>query len=340
MSLLSRAQLKQDPGRLRDKCRGAMIGIAIGDSFGDASRKPDNQLNYGITTDFHKGASWSTDDTEFALLTAKTLIDCGGKLTDEAVVEAWLTHVATQDEFKRGGSSEFEASRNLRRGLRPPLSGRYNSYCHSDGAAMRIAPVGILQAGDVDGAIALAEIDARISHDREGIWGAQSVAAAVACAMADGSMDEILAAAMKPIPEDTWFRAAMEKAFDIVDRAEGRFLDAWMPLHDELWCTYKAAVSEAVAAAFGILKLEHRDFRTGVVAAGNFGRDADTIAAIAGAVLGAKFGVGAIPPAWVEKPRYPTGTCLLFAKGIDLLDIADRLCGLILSEEESPKGGA
>ena len=166
-----------------------------------------------------------------------------------------------------------------------------------------------------------------------------AVSSECACAMADGSMDEILAAAMKPIPEGTWFRAAMEKAFDIVDRAEGRFLDAWMPLHDELWCTYKAAVSEAVAAAFGILKLEHRDFRTGVVAAGNFGRDADTIAAIAGAVLGAKFGVGAIPPAWVEKPRYPTGTCLLFAKGIDLLDIADRLCGLILSEEEPPKGG-
>lgn len=328
--MLSREQLRQDPQRLRDKCRGAMIGIAIGDSFGDASRKPDNQLSYGITTDFHKGASWSTDDTEFALLTAKTLIGCQGQLTDEAVVNAWLENVATQDDFKRGGASEFEASRNLRRGLRPPLSGQYNSYAHSDGAAMRIAPIGILNAGDIDGAIAMAEIDAHISHYREGVWGAQAVAAAVACAMADGEMEEILAAAMKPIPENTWFRAAMEKAFAIVDRAQGNFLDAWMPLHDELWCSYKAAVSEAVAAAFGILKLEHRDFRTGVVAAGNFGRDADTIAAIAGAVLGAKFGVSAIPPAWVEKPRYPSGTCLLFAKGIDLMDIADQLCELIL----------
>ena len=328
--MLTREQLRQDPARLRDKCRGAMIGIAIGDSFGDASRKPDNQLSYGITTDFHKGASWSTDDTEFALLTARTLIACQGRLTDEAVVDAWLENVATQDDFKRGGASEFEASRNLRRGLRPPLSGQYNSYAHSDGAAMRIAPIGILNAGDIDGAVAMAETDAHISHYREGVWGAQAVAAAVACAMADGDMDEILAAAMKPIPEGTWLRASMEKAFAIVDRAQGNFLDAWMPLHDELWCTYKAAVSEAVAAAFGILKLEHRDFRTGVVAAGNFGRDADTIAAIVGAVLGARYGAKAIPPSWVEKPRYPSGTCLLFAKGIDLLDIADQLCELIL----------
>ena len=326
----TREELKKNPGLLRDKCRGAMIGIAIGDSFGDASRKPENQAAYGITTDFQKGASWSTDDTEFALLTAKTLIDCGGNLTDQAVVDAWLTHVATQDEFKRGGASEFEASRNLRRGLRPPLSGKYNSYAHSDGAAMRIAPVGILKAGDVDGAIALAEIDAHISHDREGIWGAQSVAAAVACAMADGETEEILDAALKPIPEGTWYRAAMEKAFAIVDRAGGDFLSAWMPLHDELWCSYKASVSEALPAAFSVLKMEHRDFRTGVVAAGNFGRDADTIAAIAGSVLGAKFGCSAIPPTWVEKPRYPSGTCLLFAKGIDLLEIADQLCELIL----------
>ncbi len=221
----TRQELKQNPELLKDKCRGAIIGIAIGDSFGDASRKPDNQLSYGITTDFHKGASWSTDDTEFALLTAKTILECKGQLTDEHVVNAWLENVATQDEFKRGGASEFEASRNLRRGLRPPLSGQYNSYCHSDGAAMRIAPVGVYCAGDIDAAIAMAETDAHISHYGEGIWGAQAVAAAVACAMADGTIDEILAAAMKPIPEGTWFRAAMEKAFAIVDRAEGTF---WM----------------------------------------------------------------------------------------------------------------
>lgn len=97
----TRQELKQNPELLKDKCRGAIIGIAIGDSFGDASRKPDNQLSYGITTDFHKGASWSTDDTEFALLTAKTILECKGQLTDEHVVKAWLENVATQDEFKR-----------------------------------------------------------------------------------------------------------------------------------------------------------------------------------------------------------------------------------------------
>ena len=322
-------ELKRDPAGLLDRAQGALIGLAIGDSFGDASRKPDNQLAYGITTDFQKGASWSTDDTEFALLTAQTLIQCGGELTDERVTEAWLSHVATQDEFKRGGASECEAARNLRRGLRPPLSGRYNSYAHSDGAAMRVAPIGILCAGDVDRAIALAQIDSQISHDRDGVWGAQAVAAAVAAAMADGTFSEIWEAALRPVPKDSWLFYAMNQAFAIVDRAKGSFLDAWMPLHDELWTSYKAAVPEAVAQAFGVLRLCHGDFRAGVTCAGNFGRDADTIGAIAGAVLGAKFGLKAIPSRWVEKARYPSGTCLLFAKGADMLSVAAKLMELI-----------
>ena len=136
---------------------------------------------------------------------------------------------------------------------------------------------------------------------------------------------------MKPIPEGTWFRAAMEKAFAIVERAEGSFLNAWMSLHDELWCSYKATVSEAVAEAFGVLKLVNGDFRTGVVAAGNFGRDADTIGAICGAILGAKYGYHTIPPVWAEKPRYPTGTCLLFTKGMDIRAVADQLTDVAIS---------
>ena len=60
-----------------------------------------------------------------------------------------------------------------------------------------------------------------------------------------------------------------------------------------------------MAEAFGVLKLMHDDFRTGVTCAGNFGRDADTIGAICGAILGAKYGYHTIPPVWAEKSPLP-----------------------------------
>ena len=66
-----------------------------------------------------------------------------------------------------------------------------------------------------------------------------------------------------------------------------------------------------------------------MVLAGNYGRDADTIGAVAGAILGAKDGLKAIPESWVEKTRYPSGTCLQFTKGIDILELAEKLADLV-----------
>uniref|UniRef100_UPI003FF053D9 hypothetical protein n=1 Tax=Candidatus Cryptobacteroides bacterium TaxID=3085639 RepID=UPI003FF053D9 len=69
--MITREAFIQDREKVFDKVYGALSGLAIGDSFGDASRKAENRAAYQVTTDFNKGASWSTDDTEFALLTAK-----------------------------------------------------------------------------------------------------------------------------------------------------------------------------------------------------------------------------------------------------------------------------
>lgn len=327
--MITRSELAGNPAKAFDKAYGALSGLAIGDSLGDAARKPENRANYGITTDFNKGASWSTDDTEFALLTAKTLIGCGGNLTSDIVVKAWLEDVAVQDEFKRGGASEIEAANNLRKGIRPPLSGKYNAFHMSDGSAMRIGPVGIICAGDPERAAAMAEIDASVSHYRDGIWGAQAVAVAVSMAMVDATMEEIFDAIMKVIPEESWFHHAMNRAFEIVDNANGSILDAWMPLHDELYTSSWATTAEALPSAFASLRMRSETFREGVVLAANFARDADTIGAVAGAILGAKYGVSSIPAHWVEKTRYPTGTCLQFTNGLDIKQMAGELAKLI-----------
>jgi len=53
------------------------------------------------------------------------------------------------------------AINNLRAGLAPPVTGSDNHEMWSDGAAMRIAPVGILCAGDPREAARLAAIEHR-----------------------------------------------------------------------------------------------------------------------------------------------------------------------------------
>lgn len=327
--MLTRQDLIRDRKLALDKAIGSLSGLAIGDSFGDAARMPDNQRDYGITTDFNKGASWSTDDTEFALMTAENLIRTGGNFTTKDVVDMWMKHVATEDELKRGGVSEVEACNNLRRGIMPPQSGQFNPYHMSDGAAMRSGPIGIVCAGDPERAAYLAQVDACVSHDRDGIWGAQVVSVAVALAMVDMPIEEILREVVRVAPEESWFHASLERAFDIVDRSKGNIADAWMPLHDELFSTHRSTVAEALPEVFGCLKLESKSFKSGLILAANFGRDADTIGAVAGAILGARYGASNIPEHWLEKTRYPSGTCLKFTKGIDIFDYAEKLAALI-----------
>ena len=327
--MITREDLIQNKNLALDKAIGSLSGLAIGDSFGDAVRGADNQRDYGITTDFNKGASWSTDDTEFALMTAKLLIEHEGNFTSDDVVNMWFKYVATEDELKRGGVSEVEACNNLRRGLRPPQSGMYNAYYMSDGAAMRSGPIGIVCAGDPERAADLAYRDACVSHYREGIWGAQAVAVAVSLAMVDADMEDIMEAIFKIAPPDSWFYETLNRAMNIVKEADGDIANAWMPLHNELFSTHRATVAEALPEVFGCLMLENKSFKSGLILAGNFGRDADTIGAIAGAVLGAKYGAKNIPDKWKEKTRYPSGTCLSFTKGIDIFEYAEKLAALI-----------
>lgn len=326
--MITKSELIKNKTLLQDRARASLVGHAIGDSFGDIARSPDYHLQYGITMDFSEKPAPGTDDTEFALLTAQTLIKAKGNLTDADVLESWKTHVLPLSELKRGGASEREAAANIRRNVLPPLSGIYNSHYMSDGAAMRVTPIGIACAGDPVRAAYLADIDARISHSRDGLWSAQAVAVAVSVAMVGANADEIFQAALDVTPKDSWMRFTFEKTLKIIEEKK-TLEESWKPLHDALWTEYKSVSPEAVASALAILKLTNGDFKRGIIYSGNFGRDADTISAIVGAISGAMNGMEAIPPKWVEKVRLTTGVCLPFTKGIDLFDVASQLSELV-----------
>lgn len=327
--MLTRNDLINNPALAREKALGALAGLAIGDSFGDAGRVPENHQNYGMILSFDTGKVWSTDDTEFAIFTAKMLIDHKGDPTHEDLAKGWLKYIAAQDDFPRGGNSEIEAAENLKKGIMPPESGRRSVYGFSDGACMRIAPVGIVCAGDVERAKELAKRDAEVSHNFSGIWAAQAVAAAVATAMVSGTDEEIIDAAMSCIPTDCWLYDNMKHMLELVELAETDFCTAWMALHDDFRTRYKASVEEAIPQAFALFLLSKGDFKRGIILAANFGRDADTIGAVLGSLRGAQLGASAIDPSWIERTGYPSGTCLQFTKGLTIRGLAEDLAALI-----------
>lgn len=325
---MDKTLLKNSPELRLSKAQGCMIGLAVGDAFGDIGRTESYRNQYGIISNLYAGAK-STDDTEFAVLTAQILLDCGGKLTHQAVLDGWHRYILDEDGmFERGGRPLYGAVANLRRGMTPPLSGVYNVGNNDDGAAMRIASVGILCAGNPARAAELAAIEAQISHDRDGIWAAQAVAAGVAVSMVNGSVEEVLTSALATIPADSWLGYAMQRAMQICDQA-GCIEAAWEDLHTQFWTPSHSVSPEAIPQALSVYRLTGGDFRKGMFWGGNFGRDADTIGAVIGALCGARHGLEVIPPDWVEKVRKPSGVCLRFTAKKDVLDIATELAALI-----------
>lgn len=310
-----------------DKAIGCLIGLAVGDAFGDIGRNDSYRQRYGIITNLYEGAR-STDDTEFAMLTAQTLLDCEGRLTTEHLIESWHKYIISEGGVaERGGKPLYGAVANLERGIMPPLSGQDNVQNNDDGAAMRIAPIGILCAGDPERAAAMAQIESEISHAKDGIWAAQAVAASIAVAMDGASVDTIIATGLKYIPEDSWLYRAMMRAFAICDEA-GTIEGAWEGLHTQLWTPVHATAAEAIPQAYSVFRMTQGDFRRGMFWAGNFGRDADTISAVVGALSGAIHGIGVVPPDWVEKVRRPAGVCLRFANRMDIVETARQLVQL------------
>lgn len=120
----------------------------------------------------------------------------------------------------------------------------------------------------------------------------------------------------------------MALAMDICENA-GTIEAAWERLHTQLWTPVHSASPEAIPQVYAVFRLTDGDFHRGMFWGGNFGRDADTIAAVIGAMAGARQGIGVIPPDWTEKVRQPAGVCLKFAATKDMVTIAEQLTALI-----------
>lgn len=197
---------------------------------------------------------------------------------------------------------------------------------------MRAAPFGVFAAGRPAEAARLVAIDGTVSHEGEGIYGGQAVAAGVAAAMGGGDGTAVITAALSVVPEDSWTSRSLRRAVTAARRLRRdpslsrldreRALRSTVVIGGYPWTDL---APEAVGLAFGAFALAGGDFAASVLGAVNMGRDADTTAAVAGALAGALGGFGAIPERWSSAVRPVRGSCLPAMAGHHVRDVADLL---------------
>lgn len=321
---------------MRDRALAALAGVALGDALGMPSQTLSRAAiarHYGRITDFvapfadHPvshglGPAQVTDDTEQTLLLAALMLEHPDGYDDRLWAErllAWEADVRARGLRDLLGPSSKAALDALFRGVPASETGRAGT---TNGAAMRIAPVGIATPpGDVAALARRVAEACRVTHaTREAIAAAAAVAMVISLGVAGGDFAGSVAAALLAADAGGALGHPVGEA-DMAGRIRGALAAAE---HGEAALLALAGNSvasrEAVPAAFGIVALAAGDpWQAGLIAA-NFGDDTDTIGSIACAMAGACAGIGAFPAGKLAQ--------VIAANRLDLAPLASGLLGL------------
>jgi len=275
---------------------------------------------------FHKGDGHVTDDTLMTLALANVYLQVRNHLSAFDMADYLVPEIADKVIFIPELEREtvlvnrlFYAEKYLLLRLRhahidPREAGVGNVV--NCGAAMYMAPVGIVNAGNPSGAYGEAIEIAGAHQSSFGREAAGVTAAAVAEALRpDASVDSVIGvclelahdgtrAAILAVTEAAGNCSSWEEAIPVLRDAVRPFdtvgeayrnpdLDARKP-------SRRNAIEE-LPVALGMLKATGGDYVDTVLGGVNYGRDSDSIAQMGGAVAGALRGEGAVPTTWIAQ---------------------------------------
>lgn len=289
----------------RDRCLGALLGLAVGDALGapleNLAADEIRERHGGPVTDM-VGGGWLdvapgqvTDDTEMALCLADCLVEVGGFNPDHvlAAYSGWHESeprdegatVATVLDQVRAGKSPHEATAEQHE-----QSGGRSA---GNGALMRTTPIGIAFATHRELVRDVSLAEAALTH--------YDPLAGKACAYHNETLATLITQG---------HAAAAQETIDPTG-VDDRIADVLIPAASGVRTTAERIAAEqggyviATLAVAMTAWLTAESFEEGLVWAVNLGGDADTNGAVAGALLGARFGATTIPTRWLDplEPR-------------------------------------
>jgi len=295
--------------------------------------REDIRRRYGEITDFvapYAGhpisdglqAAQVTDDTEQALLLGRRLLQHSGKVD----AQGWALDLLDWEAGMRArglsdllGPSSKAALNAIRRGADPNEAAKHGT---TNGAAMRIAPVGLLASVD-DLAVLVDAVEhaCRVTHNTgEAIAGASAVAAYISHRIVGSEHRAAFAAALRAaeLGERRGHKTGQSGMAQRMSHAVGLAASETDTERIATSIGTSVASHQSVPTAFALLHMGGGDvWRTGLLAA-NIGDDTDTIGAIACAMCGAGAGIA----------RFPADK-LAHLKSRNTLDIEPIAAGLV-----------
>ena len=312
---------------MKDRSRGTLIGLAVGDALGGAVefKSPGSfppVTGYRDSGPHGLDAGEWTDDTSMALALADSIATAGWDLNDQAdrYVQWWKTGKYSVNGrcFDIGITTRSALGRYVTK-KNALESGDRSDSASGNGSIMRLAPVpirfGHLYVDHLDALSRLAEESSLPTHASDQCVSACRYLATVLAALIHGEdRDEVLSPNWKPLQQLNEIKPLHPLIQEI---AQGSFRQKQPPaIQGSGW-----VVKSLEASLWAFHNAE--SFENAVLKAVNLGDDADTTGAICGQLAGAFWGESGIPE-WLRT-------------GLARMDmIEDALAGLLIKKEDSP----
>jgi ADP-ribosylglycohydrolase len=297
---------------------GALIGLALGDALGFVVEAEPPAVAQAYARLLRGGRAGErahprfpfgqySDDTQFARELLLSVADAGG--WDPARFAERVAALVFAGRDVGAGPGTRSAGLRLRLGAPWTHAGAPSPYA-GNGSAMRVAPLGALYRDDEARWRRYAREQSRVTHqDPRCAAGAVAVAGATVLASRAGRLDadtflERVAGWVEP--EDRGVAVAVRAlgawlSLDPVEAA-GRVRAAGLdPGHQNEWRGISAHVIPSVIWSLYAFLRTPDDWWETVCTAIAVGGDTDTMAAMAGAIAGARRGVSALPAALIAR---------------------------------------
>jgi len=265
------------------------------------------------------------DDMDYTI-TGLLLIERNGfDFKTDDVAAFWLTELP----FHKVYTAERVAYRNLVDGLPPSEAGEYLNPCREwIGAQIRADSFGYVCPGWPEKAAELGYRDAYVSHRKNGIYGEMFVAAMIAAAYVEPSIERIIEIGLSEIPKASRLTEAVERVIEWW--SESKEWESVADRIDEYYGDLQGChtITNAAIVILGLLAGAD-DFTAGLAASIMPGYDTDCNGATVGSILGARCGADQLPVHWVEPLDDRVETIIASVQEARISDLARRTVRLV-----------
>jgi ADP-ribosylglycohydrolase len=324
---------------MRDKFRGCIAGSWVGSAMGaPVEGWPAEQIeetyglldrllpyrHYTASSDWQRAPGTTEDGIERQKLIAVAIIEKGDRILAQDLVAVWLRDLDPERMALKQEPFDRSLLELARAGVPPCDLGRLWPFPNVVSMARASQPLGLINAGDPRGAADDTFEVGRVYAAETAFalrWAALLNAAIAEACRPGASVASVLETAQRFV----YYRAEAGRLYADYDALEREVENALkladacssvQDLRDEFAQLYAGGdylnygmsqANEIVAKGLAIFAHCKGDPKQAILAAVNFGRDTDCLAAVAGGLAGAFAGVGALPAEWVAQVNDATG---------------------------------